>query len=190
MSQRTVAAALLLVSAMAPWACGVAWSAPAAASTPAAGLRELRWEELVPKGWDPLKRFREANVGMFNDSDPRVQALMRELREAWDNAPTNDSMNGAAGRLPGYLIPLEDARGLLKEFLLVPYYGACIHSPPPPANQIVHVVLNPPVKGFRMMDAVWVTGTLKTERQDSPMGRSGYQMQAVSVQPYVPKARR
>jgi hypothetical protein len=106
-----------------------------------------------------------------------------------DNAPINSTMDGAAIRIPGYVVPLDETQAGLKEFLLVPYFGACIHSPPPPSNQIVHVVSSKPMKGLRSMDAVWVSGTLKAMRQDSVMGMSSYQMQAAAVDNYVPPAR-
>jgi hypothetical protein len=77
----------------------------------------------------------------------------------------------------------------MREFLLVPYLGACIHTPPPPANQIIHVKPLQPSKGLHMMDAVWVSGRLKTPRSDTSMGISGYSMDAVRVEPYVEKAR-
>lgn len=153
-------------------------------------FRPIQWEELVPKDWDPLKRYREMNLGAMSDGDPRVQELMRDMRASWDNAPTNNTMNGAAVRLAGYVVPLEEVKGELREFLLVPYFGACIHSPPPPANQIVHVVASKPIKDIRTMDAVWVSGVLKTQRQDSAMGKSGYQMRAHVVEAYVPGAKR
>ena len=94
-------------------------------------------------------------------------------------------MDGASVRIPGYLVPLEENKAGLKEFLLVPYFGACIHTPPPPANQIIHVKTDKPAKGFRSMDTVWISGTLKTLRSDSYMGASGYRMDAVVVEPYV-----
>lgn len=147
------------------------------------------WEELVPKEWDPLKRFRERNPEHSPDripeGDMRELALLREMRELWDNAPTRSDLNGAAVRLAGYVVPLEQALGQTREFLLVPYFGACIHSPPPPANQIVHVVLATP-QTLRSMDAVWVSGTLKTQRADSPMGTSGYGVEGFAVEPYKP----
>lgn len=149
----------------------------------------MRWEELVPNDWDPGKRFRDRNVQGLSDADPKVLQLMRELREEWDNAPTRPELDGAAVRIPGYLVPLEESRGELSEFLLVPYFGACIHSPPPPANQIVHVLPAKAVKGFRSMDAVWVTGTLRTHRQDSSMGVSGYRLEAQAVEKYSAGAR-
>jgi len=69
----------------------------------------------------------------------------------------------------------------------VPYFGACIHSPPPPSNQIVHVLPKSAAKGLRSMDAVWITGTLVTVRTDSYMGAAGYRIEALSVAPYSEK---
>ena len=85
------------------------------------------------------------------------------------------------------MVPLEDTKDGMKEFLLVPYFGACIHSPPPPANQIVHVLLSKPVKRFRLMDTVWVTGVLSATRTDSHMGVASYRLDARLVTPYSDK---
>jgi uncharacterized protein len=164
--------------------------APPKPAAAASAFREARWEELVPKGWDPYAKFKGSNLGGLSDSSPSVLQMMREFREVLDNAPTVTTLDGAAIRLPGYVVPLEEVNGELKEFLLVPYFGACIHTPPPPANQIVHVVATKPVKGFQSMDTVWVSGTLKTARQDSSMGTSGYRMNAVVVDRYVAPAGR
>ncbi|WP_140633575.1 DUF3299 domain-containing protein [Methylibium rhizosphaerae] len=176
---RAAGLALTLTAAAAPWAL--------AAGGP---YREIQWDDLMPKDWDPLKQLRGnkdagVNLSLFNDGDPRAQQMLKDMRDIWDNAPTNAALDGAAIRLPGYVVPLEEAKGLLKEFLLVPYFGACIHSPPPPANQIVHVVLDKPVKGFHSMDTVWVNGLLSTTRQDSYMGVSGYKLRADKVERYV-----
>jgi hypothetical protein len=154
----------------------------------AAAYKDATWEDLVPKDWDPLKKFRDAKVAGLSDADPKVVQLMNEMRAAWDNAPTVPTMDGAAIKLPGYVVPLEEVKGELKEFLLVPYFGACIHTPPPPANQIIHVVMDKPVKGVRSMDAVWASGTLAAARRDTAMGTSGYSMRAAAVVPYTAPA--
>jgi len=148
--------------------------APAASAT----FKDIRWEELSPTGWDPIQRLRDSSRGALDDSDPQSQRLMRAI---WDHAPTVDSLDGAAVTLRGYVVPLESTQGALKEFLLVPYFGACLHTPPPPANQIVHVVAAQPAAGVRAMDTVWVSGTLATNRHESSMGMSGYRLQAVAV---------
>jgi uncharacterized protein len=136
-----------------------------------------------------MNQFKDMNFGILNDGDPRAAAMLKKMREVWDNAPTNNAMDGQSVRIPGYIVPLEEGKSGMSEFLLVPYFGACIHSPPPPANQIIHVVPSKPAQNFRSMDTVWINGTLKTLRTDSFMGASSYRMEAVTVEPYVEKAR-
>ena len=165
-------------------------AAPATAGKPAdAGVRTLSWDALVPPGWDPFKDFKDLNFQNLDDGDPRASAIMKKMREAWDNAPVNTALSGQMVRIPGFVVPLEESKDGLKEFLLVPYFGACIHSPPPPANQIVHVLPRTPAKGLRSMDAVWISGTLTTGRTDSYMGAASYRIEAVSVLPYTEGSR-
>ena len=166
-------------------AMGPALSAPGAGAAPAAGApRTIGWEQLMPKGWDPFKDLKAESLQVLDDADPRAAQLLKRMREAWDSAPVNKDLVGQSVRLPGYLVPLEDRPEGVKEFLLVPYFGACVHSPPPPANQIVHVLLDKPAKGFRTMDTVWISGTLAADRMDSYMGVAGYRMKAQSVTRY------
>ena len=75
----------------------------------------------------------------------------------------NTDLNGANVRLAGYLLPLEFSDEGVTDFLLVPYVGACIHVPPPPANQIVFVRLTKKFKVDDLFTAVWVSGQLKTK---------------------------
>jgi hypothetical protein len=157
-------------------------NAAAQATTPSAA-RTAKWDELVPPGWDPFKDFQKRNTGAMREGGVQEMELMEEMRKAWDNAPTRPELNGARLRLPGYVVPLDTSVGGLKEFLLVPYFGACIHTPPPPANQIVHVKLAK-AASFKTMDAVWVSGVISTGRGDSPMGVSGYAMAGEVVEPY------
>ncbi len=185
---RRLAAAVLIsigLSAMAQAADGPAKGPPAREAA-----REIRWEELMPKDWNPYAQMRDQGGADVVDGSVRAMQQMREMREIWDKAPTNPALDGRAVKLPGYVVPIEETREGLKEFLLVPYFGACIHSPPPPANQIVHVVSPRPVKGFSTMDTVWVSGTLSLARQESAMGVSGYRLAATAVVRYAPPARR
>jgi hypothetical protein len=115
-----------------------------------------------------------------------------EKRRAQGLTP-NAALNGKKIRLPGYLLPLEFEDKKVVEFLLVPWVGACIHTPPPPPNQIVHVKLD---NGFEMGDdmftAVWVNGVMKTEKNNPELsfvdGKQkidvSYVMQADGVELY------
>ena len=103
-------------------------SAPAKAPAARPGaFREIRWDELVPKDWDPMKGISDPNLGMLGDTDPKVMEMMRRMREAWDNAPTVARLDGAAIKLPGYLVPLDESKAGIAEFLLVPYFLSLIH---------------------------------------------------------------
>jgi hypothetical protein len=172
---------------------GRQFSPVASAPVPATGteFRETRWFELAPEGWDPYQQLRQARQGLtgLSDADPRAVDLLKRMREIWNNAPINAKLDGAAVRIPGYVVPLDEARRGLTEFLLVPYFGACIHTPPPPSNQIIHVRLQAPVRGVRAMDPVWVSGSLHAQRSDSSMGMSSYAMSGVAVERYEPPSR-
>jgi hypothetical protein len=154
-------------------------------------FRETRWWELGPKDWDPYKEVRELrrNIGYLSDSDPRAVELLKKTRAIWDDAPINPAMDGAAIRIPGYVVPLDRSDRGTSEFLLVPYFGACIHTPPPPSNQIIHVRLPRFERGLHTMDQIWANGTLRATRTDSTMGMSSYSMAAQSIEPYVAPAR-
>jgi hypothetical protein len=147
-------------------------------------FREIAWQELVPTGWDPLAPYRGMVIAQMDDGSAEAEAvaLARRMRETWDNAPTNPALDGARVRLSGYVVPLESDQGQMSEFLLVPFFGACIHVPAPAANQLVHVRLAEPMPGLRTMDVVWVNGQLATNRTDSAMGMAGERMLATDVQ--------
>lgn len=159
-------------------------SAKAAAPTFVGGFRVIQWDELVPAGWDPMKEFKDLDLAALTDNDPRALQVMKRVREVWDNAPANPALDGKPVRIPGFVVPLEEGKDGMTEFLLVPYFGACIHSPPPPANQIIHVQPKEAAKGLRSMDAVWISGLLKREKRDSYMGASSYRMEAQRIEPY------
>ncbi|WJJ92682.1 DUF3299 domain-containing protein [Neopusillimonas aromaticivorans] len=109
------------------------------------------------------------------------------MRTVWDEAPTVAGLDQSKIRIPGFVVPLEEDDKGVREFLLVPYFGACIHTPPPPANQIIHVVSNKPVPNLLSMDTVWVNGLIHTERANSDMGISGYRITADEVSPFLHK---
>lgn len=170
--------------AAAPWLPGQP-KVPLGAPAPAPAYRPIAWSALSPPGWDAMKGFAAADLKKLDDADPAATELLKKLRQHWDNAPVNLQLVGQPIRLSGYVVPLEQNAEGLTEFLLVPYYGACIHSPPPPANQVVQVLPRSVAKGIKSMDTVSVSGVLRYARNDSYMGTSSWRLEAVSVEPYV-----
>lgn len=145
---------------------------------------EITWDALVPKGWDPAAEFRGINLSRMKDSDPRAIEALEKLRRVYDEAPVESSLNGKRIRLAGFAVPLERVGDEVSEFLLVPYFGACIHSPPPPANQTIHVFVKNRQKGMNTMDTVWVSGKIEVHRAESGLGMAGYRLQAEAIRPY------
>lgn len=104
-----------------------------------------------------------------------------------------EDLDGKTVRMPGYLLPLEFDGRKVTEFLLVPYVGACIHTPPPAPNQIVHVTTE---TGFEtdggLYTPVWVSGQMRTEQTRSNLSYvdgtsdvpSAYRMEAMTIEPY------
>ena len=139
---------------------------------------------------EAVAKLKEENVDIEGLLLKRVEITeKRRLRGLTANA----ELNGKKIRLPGYLLPLEFENKKVTEFLLVPWVGACIHTPPPPPNQIVHVKLD---KGYdigdEMFTAVWVNGVMKTEENNPELsfvdGKQNidvsYVMQAEEVKLY------
>lgn len=155
-------------------ASGGASGASSASGAAADGARTIDWKALVPADWDPLKSIRSLDLARLSDADPRAQEAMEALQREWRRAPPVRAMDGARVRLAGFVAPLDRDPKRVRQFLLVPYFGACIHVPPPPANQIVHVVPRTPMDVQWASDAVWVTGVLRVDTVDTEIGSAGY----------------
>jgi hypothetical protein len=94
-------------------------------------------------------------------------------------------LNGAVVRIPGFMVPLEDTETRVTEFLLVPYFGACIHVPPPPPNQMAHVLMERnQVVAVNLWDPIWIVGVLTIENVESPYGMVGFQVTGERILPY------
>lgn len=92
----------------------------------------------------------------------------------------NAGLDGREVAIAGYVVPIQLLRGAVDEFLLVPTYGACIHVPPPPANQIVRVTIDK-AQPLAAMSVVWVTGTLRVREENHPSARSGYRIAGARI---------
>ena len=147
--------------------------------------KEIDWDALIPPDWRPETLMGDVDIENLSDDDPRAQQLLDNLKALWDKAPVVPSLEGQRVKLPGFVVPLEMDAKKIDQFLLVPYYGACIHVPPPPANQTVHVVTREG-KAFegQLFDVVWVTGRMRVERLSSDLAEAGYRLEDASVVPY------
>lgn len=120
----------------------------------------------------------------------QLDAYDREVA-IW-NETLVDELDGKDIRIAGYALPLEFSETAITEFLLVPYIGACIHVPPPPTNQIVHVRVEEGFKNEGLFTPVWVTGRVSTQPQSLSLDfvdgsgnvSVGYGLKANTIEPY------
>lgn len=155
-----------------------------AAPFAAADVRELQWSELIPADAPPPP----PPVAM-HDLSQLADALAAEVGPAAAQQspaePVVKELDGVQVKLPGYIVPLEVGEdGRVTEFLLVPYFGACIHVPPPPSNQIVHAISELGVKVDELYQPFWIEGPLKVEHASSELADAGYRMEAQKIYLY------
>ena len=187
MSSRHILKIALFLSLLLAIAAGVGfvrWYQVSAGADPEPFV-ELDWDALIPEDWRPEALLEQLDTDAVPDDDPRALEIMDRIAALWRESPVVASLDGQRVRLPGFVVPLEFGQDDIREFLLVPYYGACIHVPPPPTNQTVHVVL-PRGKPYRggLFDILWVSGILRVERFSSDLADAGYRIEAVQVEPY------
>jgi hypothetical protein len=173
-------AALVAVTAL---SAGLARPAPASRPGKAAQkprqVLDLDWKELLPEGErahysavapPPVHDYRGEG------SPPAVQA---------QDFSVNKALDGATVRLPGFIVPLEALKnGEGGEFLLVPYFGSCIHVPPPPPNQIVYVHVGKRAAIDSIYDAYWITGKLHLQTKTTRLAATAYELTADKIEVY------
>ncbi len=141
---------------------------------------EFRQEEIVAKYKDQLDKFEE------EDYSPEATALYSKINDELNNAPVNKTLNNKHISLPGFIAPLNQHNGVITEFLLVPYFGACIHVPPPPVNQTVFVKVadNNGIKIDDTYGAIWVSGRMLLDGKKTDIGTAGYHIKNAVIEPY------
>lgn len=168
-------------SAQSASAPAVGTPAPKAASksTRKQTIRELDWEELIPE--ESRERFLAGPPPAVHDYLGEGGMAAQQIMDF----SVNKSLNGSTVKIPGFIVPLDIGKdGLVSEFFLVPYFGACIHVPPPPPNQIVYVRMNKGIALDSIYEAYWITGKLKASNKTTRLGASAYQLDGSKVEIY------
>lgn len=156
---------------------------------PQTEITQIMWDDLIPDDFvqpdNPFSTMSEEEIDKIMDGSEESEAELARLQAEFNYAPVVDELNGKRVKIPAYITPLEfDGQSKLSEFLLVPYVGACMHTPPPPSNQIVHAKLTEAIEMKSMYDPVWAIGILRTETVKSDLAESGYRLEVEQVLPY------
>ena len=150
------------------------------------GFEQIEWEDLLPEG--ETERLQELYRMQMQSmlSSPVMEGSAADKAMQLGTFNVVDELDGVQIKLPGYTVPFDfSPNAQISEFLLVPYYGACLHSPPPPPNQTLFVTTDKPIRITDLAQAVWVRGTLKTIRQDSELADSAYTLVLSDIEEYT-----
>lgn len=165
--------------------------------------QEIEWEELDPNDPQEVEYSTPESLGLNPESfdlnnDEYIDEYnqlpgLRELTSGHVGLPSQaysvgvvSEMDGKNIRLPGFIVPVEfEGENLVTEFFLVPYFGACIHQPPPPPNQTIYVTTEKPIKFQGIYDPVWVMGTIKTERTGNDIATAAYKIDLNRIEAYT-----
>lgn len=134
----------------------------------------LDWIDLIPE--QERNQFDSLGMPKVDHNGAKMeQSLVGRVRQ---------ELNGSMVKIPGFVIPLEGDDKTITEFLLVPYFGACIHVPPPPPNQIIYVKFEKGAPIQQLWDVIYIVGKLKTETINSELAETGYLIEGVRLEEY------
>ncbi|CAM4197178.1 MULTISPECIES: DUF3299 domain-containing protein [Vibrio] len=136
---------------------------------------ELNWIDLIPESERAQFDQQQMPMPSSHDGGAAPQAKIGSVRTELD---------GSQVKIPGFVIPLEGDANNVTEFLLVPYFGACIHVPPPPPNQIIYVKFPSGAPVQELWDVVYVVGELKAQTVEHELAETGYLLNGTSLEPY------
>lgn len=163
---------------------------------PSPTFKTIEWNDLIPEEdlnvlMNPPGYIDDLEDTAFDD-DISAQLTINVDSAANDRyqqalVSTNiiEEMNGQPVRIPGFVVPVEFDEESITEFFLVPYFGACIHSPPPPPNQIIYVHAPKGLKLDTLYDPFWISGKLSTSMVENYMATAAYSLKMTSYEAYT-----
>lgn len=166
------------------------------ASSAAEPYREVEWTELMPKEdlaalLDPPDFLngiedgsQQDSVAALNQRDITDQKAER-YRDALSSTRPIAEFDQQAIRIPGYIVPLaQNEQRRVTSFFVVPYFGACLHMPPPPPNQILFVNYPQGIELQNLQQPFWFEGKLNIEISKHDLGTSAYTLHVNNYQLY------
>ncbi|NAW92149.1 MULTISPECIES: DUF3299 domain-containing protein [unclassified Vibrio] len=135
----------------------------------------LDWIDLIPES--ERNQFNADGMPALNH-DGEMTAAQSKI------GGVRKELNGSMVKIPGFVIPLEGDANNVTEFLLVPYFGACIHVPPPPPNQIIYVKYPQGAPIQQLWDVIYLIGTLKTESVSHDLAETAYVIEGTAIEEY------
>jgi len=127
----------------------------------------------------------EDQIGSQISNTNEAAPSSSSYQQALVSTRTVPEMDGKAIRIPGFIVPLEFSdEQSITQFFLVPFFGACIHLPPPPPNQIIFVEHPTGINLENLYDPFWISGVLKTSLIENELASSAYSLKMQYLEEY------
>ena len=163
---------------------------------PKSAFKSIEWIDLMPKEELEILSKPPSYIAEIEDGsvEDRISSQIQNALDVATDDPYQQAlvstnvipeMNGKAIRIPGFIVPIEfDDEQTVTQFFLVPFFGACIHYPPPPPNQIILVNYPKGLKFDALYDPFWISGVLQTSITENELATSAYTMNMQYVENY------
>ncbi|MHA7815136.1 MAG: DUF3299 domain-containing protein [Pseudohaliea sp.] len=174
----------------------LAWCTGTTPAQAADEYRTIEWIDLIPEAdldalMNPPDALAAIADGSAQDQLPAEGGAVPGLgdsekaqryRAALESTAVKPEFDGQQVRIPGFIVPLAfDETRMITEFFLVPYFGACLHSPPPPPNQIIHSRFGGGLSLDDIYDPYWLEGTLSVGIEATDLGTAAYRIEVDRV---------
>lgn len=172
------------------------FASPNKKKLPRSAFKTIQWTDLMPKDdldalLNPPSYVTDVEDGSFEDQianqiqNTIAAANNDRYQQALVSTRVVSEMDGKAIRVPGYIVPLEfDDDQTITQFFLVPFFGACIHVPPPPPNQIIFVEYPKGLKLKALYDPFWILGVVNVSLTENDLATAAYSMKMQNFEEY------
>lgn len=157
---------------------------------------EIEWIQLMPADdlaalLNPPEFISDIEDGASNDNKDALKEISktdeaaRRYKEALSSSRVVEAFDNKNVRVPGFIVPLEsDEEQRVTQFFIVPYFGACLHMPPPPPNQIIFAESKEGIELESLYTPFWFEGTLEIDQTENALGTSAYSMRLDNINTY------
>lgn len=136
---------------------------------------DLEWSDLIPEGQIAIPPILQGLMEHDETAMASQQPESSGVRTEW---------TGQIVRLPGFIVPIDYSGTGVTAFILVPFVGACVHVPPPPANQLVFVTTQDPYESSGLFEPVNVIGMFGVSAMTTQLADIAYALSADRIEPY------
>lgn len=161
-------------------------------------LLTAEWSDLIPEEellvlLNPPEYLNEIDDGSLEDFIPDKLknthqgdlSALSSYEQALVSSNTIAALHGVTVRIPGFVVPLEiNEQQVITRFFVVPYFGACIHLPPPAPNQMIHVETKQGIELESIYEPIWISGKLSTTLIEDNIATSAYSMDVYAIERY------